>query len=159
MRVQVSTPIKRIQPCALFLKCPNIVPQPWQLCAVIQFLCSCLEGCEERTISVWQKLVLYIILSLITYWCTSTVPSCFPHVLPRTQRALYVFPLVPETYFWVFLYFKELTMRVWQTILTSWLNTFHHFKSVNKSHKVIQSSQTFLPELLSFLQTGWAMRH
>lgn len=50
-------------------------------------------------------------------------------------------------------------MWVWQTILTSWLNTFHHFKSVNKCHKVTQSSQTFLPELLSFLQTGWAIRH
>lgn len=44
--------------------------------------------------------------------------------------------------FWVSLYFKELTIWVWQTILTSCLNTFHHFKSVNKCHKVIQSSQT-----------------
>lgn len=35
-------------------------------------------------------------------------------------------------------------MQVRQAILTSWLNTFHHFKSVSKCHKVTQSSQTFL---------------
>lgn len=35
-------------------------------------------------------------------------------------------------------------MQVRQAILTSWLNTFHHFKSVSKCHEVMQSSQTFL---------------
>lgn len=83
------------------------------------------------------------------------MPSCFPHVMPRTQPALFRISTRGWNLFWVRLYLAELTLQVWQTIVTSWLNTFHHFKSVNKCHKVIQSSQTFL----SFLQTRWAIRH
>ena len=75
------------------------------------------------------------------------MPSCFPYVLPRTQPAF-------------FMYYANWLKSILSLYgadsasLTCCLNTFHHFKSVNKCHKVTRSSQTFLPELLSWFADG-----
>lgn len=65
--------------------------------------------------------------------------SCFPYVLPSA--------------FFLCMYANWLKSILSLygadgASLTSCLNTFHHFKSVNKCHKVTRSSQTSLPELL-----------